>query len=136
MHLFRLAISGIALLAILALVPTAFAHSPPEKARAFYGGIAQETPRHNLELVVDDGRLSLFVRDRHNWPEYVPDGKATAQLAGDQLALNLTLLPGEKGALTAAGDFQKANLRRVVITLGLSGSESIRAVFDLKPADN
>lgn len=132
----RCALSAIVLIATLALTPTAPAHSAPEKARAFYGGITRETPRYNLELAIDDGRLRLFVRDRHNWPEYLPDGKAIAQLSGDQFALDLTLLPGEKSALSAVGDFQKANLQRVVVTLWISGGDPILAEFELKPEDS
>lgn len=132
----RCRLSAIVLIATLALSPTAFAHSAPEKARAFYGGVTRETPRYNLELAIEDGRLRLFVRDRHNWPEYLPDGKATARLSGDQVALDLTLLPGEKGALTAVGDFQKASLRRVAITLWLAGGDPLLAEFELKPEGN
>lgn len=132
----RSALSTIVLIATLAMTPTAFAHSAPEKARAFYGGITRETPRYNLELAIDDGRLRLFVRDRHNWPEYLPDGNAIAKLSGDQLALDLTLLPGDKGALTALGDFQKASVQRVAVTLWISGGDPILAEFELKPEDN
>lgn len=136
MKTFRLAFSGLVLIASLAFPTTTPAHSAPEKARAFYGGVIQETPRYNLELVVDDGRLSLFVRDRHNWPVYLPDGKAIAQLSGDQIALELTLLPSKKDALTAAGDFNKAQLQRVAVTFSIFGGEPVRAVFELQHADS
>jgi len=41
---------------------------PLNRRVTFHGGVAKTTELFNLELVIEDRRLRLFVRDRHNHP--------------------------------------------------------------------
>jgi hypothetical protein len=117
------------LLLTLCLIPQASAHSAPEKARSFYGGIAQTTETFNLELLLQGDRLQLFVRDRHNWPLDIRGFGATALLWGKDGSTEIELSPGERSALIAEQAALVTDLERVVITLRAPGHEPVTAWF-------
>lgn len=117
------------LLLTLCLAPQASAHSAPEKARSFYSGIAHTTEAFNLELLVDEHKLQLFVRDRHNWPMDIRGFGATAQVWGRDGSAKIELSPGERSALVGEGDITAAGLERVIVTLRAPGRQPITAWF-------
>jgi hypothetical protein len=114
-------------LVLLFTASAAGAHSPPEKAVAFHGGIAYTTEAFNLEFVAEDGRLRLYVRDRHNRPLDVGGSNAKALAWGKENTAEIELKPSEPGALEGA--FQVASLQRVIVTLHMPDHEPVKAWF-------
>lgn len=117
------------LLIALCLGPQAGAHSAPEQARSFYGGIAETTELFNLELVIEDRRLQLFVRDRHNWPVDHRGLGATALVWRQDGSAEVEIAPGVRGALSGEGEFQREGVRRIIVTLRAPGREPVKAWF-------
>jgi len=106
------------------------AHSAPEKAAALRGGVAAETEHFNLELVATEGRLKLYVRDRHNRTTDARDYGGRALVWGANATAVVDLTPGvEAGLLEAAGDFSVATIRRVIVTITAPGHAPAKAWF-------
>lgn len=124
--------SAAIVLAALCLVSQAGAHSAPEEARPFYGGIAQTTEPFNLELVIEDRRLQLFVRDRHNWPLDIRGADATALVWSGERSMEMGLTPAARGALSGEGEIQREGLERVIVTLRMPGQEPVMAWFRVR----
>jgi hypothetical protein len=103
------------------------AHSPSEQAVAFHGGIAYTTETFNLELLAADGRLRLYVRDRHNRPLDVGGSNAKALAWGKENTAEIELKPSEHNALEGA--FQVASLQRVIVTLHMPDHDPVKAWF-------
>lgn len=118
------------LLLALCLAPQAGAHSAAEKARSFYGGIAQTTETFNLELLLEDDKLQLFVRDRHNWPLDVRGFGATALVWGTDGSAEVELSPGARSALISERAVSVADRARIVVTLRAPGREPVTAWFE------
>ncbi|MCA1853658.1 MAG: hypothetical protein LC647_15070 [Beggiatoa sp.] len=114
-------------LVLLLAAAWASAHSPPEEAAAFHGGIALTTEAFNLELLVEDSRLQLFVRDRHNRPLDVNSSTATALAWGQDDSVEIEMKPGDRGALV--GELQLVALKRVIVTLHMPDHEAVKAWF-------
>lgn len=93
-------------LVLLLTASAAGAHSPPEQAVAFHGGIAYTTEAFNLELLAEDGRLRVYVRDRHNRPLDVSGSNAKALAGRDRAEAERAQRTGGRvpGCLTAACD--------------------------------
>ena len=120
----------------LGLAAQAGAYSAPERARSFYGGIAQTTESFNLELVIEDSRLQLLVRDRHNWPLDIRGFGATALIWRNDGSIEIELMPGARSALSAEGEFLKEGIQRVIVTLHSPGREPVKAWFSAQPKAN
>ena len=114
-------------LVLLLAAAWASAHSPPEGAVAFHGGIALTTEAFNLELLVEDSRLQLFVRDRHNRPLDVDGSTATALAWCQHDSVEIEMKPDDRGALV--GELQVAALKRVIVTLNMPDHEPVKAWF-------
>ena len=118
---------GIAVIAWLAAADMASAHSSPEKAIPFHGGIAVTTEAFNLELLVVDGRLRLYVRDRYNRPLDVSACNAEALAWGRENSIKIDLKPHDRNSLE--GDLQVVSLRRVIVSLKMPGLQPMKAWF-------
>lgn len=114
-------------LVLLLTASAAGAHSPPEQAIAFHGGIAYTTEAFNLELLAEDGRLRLYVRDRHDRPVNVSGSNAKALAWGKENTAEIELKPNERSSLEGA--FQVASLQRVIVTLQMPDHEPVKAWF-------
>ncbi len=121
-------IRGILALSLIVLTPQAYAHSAPEKPRTFYGGQAMATEFYNVELLIANKSVQLFVRDRHNWPVDVRGFSATALLSKPEGSEEIDLVPGKRKALIGSTDV--AGIEEVVITLNAPGRESIKLRFN------
>lgn len=117
----------LAWIGLLLFACVAGAHSPDEKAVAYHGGMASTTAGFNLELLVLEGRLRLYVRDRKNRLLSVKGGHAKALAWGEQATEQVELRPGADNALE--GTYEAASLRRVVITLAMPGREPATVWF-------
>lgn len=121
--------AAFAMLAILA-PGRALAHSAPEKAAALRGGVAAQTEHFNLELVAIEGRLKLYVRDRHNRATDARSYGGSALVWGANATALVDFTPGvEAGLLEAAGDFSVATIRRVIVTITAPGHAPEKAWF-------
>ena len=100
----------------------------PEKPRTFYGGQAMATEFYNVELLIANKSVQLFVRDRHNWPVDVRGFSATALLSKPEGSEEIDLVPGKRKALIGSTDV--AGIEEVVITLNAPGRESIKLRFN------
>lgn len=103
------------------------AHSAPERAVAFHGGTAYTAESFNLELVITEAQVKLFVRDRHNRPLAVEGGTARALVWGQDNTVELELIPGEDNALQA--ELQPGAVQRVVVTLNMPNYAPAKAWF-------
>lgn len=106
-------------------------HSAPERPRAFCGGIPKATEFFNLELLLMDGRISLFVRDRHNWPLDIRGFRASAKPLGQGDPQEISLMPDKRSSLTGNGEVGEAE--SLLIALQAPGRGTIRIWFDVSP---
>ena len=109
--------------------PEIGAHSAPEQAVTFHGGVAKTTELFNLELVIEDRRLRLFVRDRHNRPLDTGGSSVKALAWGRGHSAEIGLRPGEHATLVGEGEFQTFALERVIVTLRMQEHEPVTAWF-------
>ncbi|MFA5937780.1 MAG: hypothetical protein WC809_00370 [Sinimarinibacterium sp.] len=106
-----------------------WAHSAPERAVVFHGGIAASAGGYNLELVAADGKLELYVRDRQNRPIDPRDHAGTALVWSTGESISLDFSPGSAGVLEARGSFLQRAIRRVIVTVTAPDQEPVTAWF-------
>jgi hypothetical protein len=78
-------------------------------------------------LLAEDGRLRLYVRDRHNRPLDVSGSNAKALAWGKENTAEVELKPSERNALE--GKFQVASLQRVIVTLHMPDHGPVKVWF-------
>ncbi|MBD8524387.1 hypothetical protein [Pseudomarimonas arenosa] len=112
-----LAVTFASLLSLLSFGQIVAAHSPPEPAKAYFGGYTRTTRTFNLELVSEGRVIRLYVRDRRNWPVDIRHLQARIQFTHLEETQEIELSPGAKGALVGEAEIDLAGLRRVRLDL-------------------
>lgn len=122
-------LAAITLLAVAAVTSRASAHAV-ENPRAFHGGVTQAAGGLHLELLVEDGRTSLYVYDRQNHPLPLDGVVATALVWLEAGSLSLDLIRDGR-ALAATGAFAAHAVRRVTLDLRVPGRDPVSAWFSV-----
>lgn len=110
------------------LCTTAGAHSVVSPM-AFHGGKVAAAGAFHLELRVTDGRLELYVYDKHNAPLRADSVTASARLKVADEHHQLKLAPRRRNLLIAEVPFETANIGDVEITLADESGRAWTAVF-------
>lgn len=115
-------------LGLLALSTLAGAHSV-SSPMAFHGGKAAAVGAFHLELRVADGRLELYVYDKHNAPLWADSVTASARLTVANEQHEFKLAPRRRNLLAAEIPFEAAAVGDVEITLADDSGRSSTIVF-------
>jgi len=118
-----LAVTFASLLCLLSFSQIVAAHSPPEPAKAYFGGHTRTTRTFNLELVSEGRAIRLYVRDRRNWPVDIRHLQARIQFTYLEETRDIELAPGAKSALVGEADIDLAELKRVRLDLHARGQD-------------
>lgn len=99
---------------------------------AKHGGVVLESGHHHLEVVARDGTLEVYVEGEDGKAEDLAGAKATAVILSEGKKFDVTLAPGDGGALKGTGAFKATKGTTFVITLTMPdhAPEQVRFKLD------
>ena len=93
------------------------------------GGQTKHTGKYHLELVMNDTALTVYVTGDKNAKVSTKGATGTATVLAGKATSNVKLEPSGENALAGNGSFQPAPDMKVVVSLTLTGQQSLQARF-------
>lgn len=122
-------IQSIVLSSLLLLTPLAFGHGDESAPASQHGGQAVKVSSYNLELVVDEATLSLYVSDDHNQPLDTSTAVVDVVVLANKKKTKLVLNHQAGNRLSGQGDFGADNAMKVIVYLQMQGAKKVSGRF-------
>jgi hypothetical protein len=105
--------------------------SAPVLASDKHGGHEVEAGKYHVELVVNDRKLTVYVRDKADKPIDAKTVKASANVLSGKDKAMIQLVPMGADVLTGDVPFSVSKDAKVIVTLSVAGDKGTQARFSL-----
>lgn len=120
----------------IGMVSLAWAHGNEHlsKLEGAHGGMLRAAEQYHLELLVEEGRVRVWVTDHADNPQPTNGAQGRAMIASGDRRLSVTLAPEGDNALSGRHpDLRDADDLRVAVTVSMQGEGPVQARFAKAP---
>ncbi|MEH6627859.1 MAG: hypothetical protein V7739_15545 [Motiliproteus sp.] len=122
----------LAVTSLMLLTTAAFGHGNESKPANPNGGETVKAGAYNLELVVTDTAIDLYVSDDHNKALDTQEASVEAVILADKKKSKVVLSYKQTNQMTVEGSYTQAKKMKVILYLQMPGKKKISARFNPK----